>query len=72
MLPLLFCACLIVFNNLLLSNSNVISNEAYFDSQLGSFVIPELQKQKVTFTLPQAKMMINIIKKEYTGELVGN
>lgn len=58
-------------DNLLLSNSNVISNEAYFDSQLGSFVIPELQKQKVTFTLPQAKMMINIIKKEYTGELVG-
>lgn len=58
-------------DNLLLSNSNVISNEAYFDSQLGSFVIPELQKQKVSFTLPQAKMMINIIKKEYTGELVG-
>ncbi len=58
-------------DNLLLSNSNVISNEAYFDSQLGSFVIPELQKQKVTFTLPQAKMMINIIKKEYTSELVG-
>ena len=58
-------------DNLLLSNSNVISNEAYFDSQLGSFVIPELQRKQVTFTLPQAKMMINIIKKEYTGELVG-
>ena len=58
-------------DNLLLSNSNVITNEAYFDRQLGSFVIPELQKQKVSFTLPQAKMMINIIKKEYTGELVG-
>ena len=58
-------------DNLLLSNSSVISNEAYFDRQLGSFVIPELQKQKVSFTLPQAKMMINIIKKEYTGELVG-
>lgn len=58
-------------DNLLLSNSNVISNEAYFDSQLGSFVIPELQHQNVTFTLPQAKMMINIIKKEYTEELVG-
>lgn len=57
-------------DNLLLTNSNVINNEAYFDGQLKAFVIPELQQQKVTFTLPQVISMTKLIKSEYFAEMV--
>ncbi|MCQ2578054.1 MAG: type I restriction endonuclease [Treponema sp.] len=57
-------------DNLLLTNSNVINNEAYFDGQLKAFVIPELQQQKVTFTLPQVVNMTKLIENEYFAEMV--
>ena len=51
--------------SLLLTNSDVINNSAYFDGQLKSFILPELQKQKVTFTLPQVVNMTKLIENEY-------